>query len=1139
VSRFRRYASEVARAFVTGPGAVPDQSGGGYLAAFGQEDERRIDYGEYIQTSNAVYTAARIRASLMSSVPIVAYRVAGDGRKDKVTSGPLVELLAKVNPFWTFQRLIEMTELSLCLWGSAYVFLDRGTNRRQAPRELWWARPDRVTVVPDKEKYVSHFLYQVGDEEQPIRFERDEVIWFRYPNPMNEFEGLSPLASAAIAADTSRAAMISNAAMFRNGLQLAGVVQPANGQMLTEEQARGLEQSMARRFKGVDKAHRWGVMRFEAKFQSLSVTPKDAEFLGSLKWSLEEICRAYGVPLDLVGGERTYANQHDARLAIWTDTIQPEARFIATELTEQLLPLFPGVADLIEFDLSGVAVLQEAEAAKWEIERQKLDAGIMLPNEWRASKGLDPVPWGDAWWAQTAGGGLGPVTSVLPPIAPNQQISFGGLTVNELRASQGLSPVPWGDVWWAPAGSQAVSGGGGSSTASTGSLPGTVEEGGATRAIADVNLRPPESVAAVARRALAWREEGRPGGTAVGLARANQLANRENLSPETIGRMVSYFARHEVDKDATGFSSGEEGFPSPGRVAWDLWGGDPGRTWAEDRYEAIQAERSLPSAAQQVARQPVRAVDGIDLKPSVEVAEVAARALVWADEGRPGGTWLGVVRANQLESRQPVTPDIIVRMLAYFDDNEDARSGEGFDEDSNGFPSPGRVGWDLWGGDAGRAWATAKQQELLDAGLGSARGRAPHAIAYGSPEHIERWSSHVRRVTKEEEQFIGVVQSVMRRQRQSVIAKLKQNQERMRTIQEAADDPFDLARWIREYRVAVRPVYSDVIGRVGQDAIDGVGIGRSFDVLDPRVVQAVEGRAQFFATKVNETTYKLLQDELRQAIVDGEDVRKTTARVESVMAGRIASTAETIARTEVGAIVTAGQSEGWRQSGVVEGKQWLAALDNRTRRTHIEAHNSVVALDENFTVGAATGPGPCQMSSASESANCRCSLIPVLGEVVVVPEQTSATDDPTASGNDAWRPSMSREEAEAWAKSEGGKMGDETFYHFTSDTAVPSILETGLRSGDGAFGRFVYATNAQQVEGTYAKAGSAMLEVRFKAKNPLRASTKDFIAMQGDSDLEPHEWLVQNGYDAWVRPLPDGSYWAMAPRTEQVVVITP
>lgn len=88
--------------------------------------------------------------------------------------------------------------------------------------------------------------------------------------------------------------------------------------------------------------------------------------------------------------------------------------------------------------------------------------------------------------------------------------------------------------------------------------------------------KPTEGMAVAARRALKWKEEGRPGGTLVGLARANQLKDREPLSESTVLRMYSFFSRHEPDKQATGFNSGEEGYPSKGRVAWDLWGGDGG-----------------------------------------------------------------------------------------------------------------------------------------------------------------------------------------------------------------------------------------------------------------------------------------------------------------------------------------------------------------------------------------------------------------------------------------------------------------------------------------------------------------------------------------------------------------------------------
>lgn len=89
-----------------------------------------------------------------------------------------------------------------------------------------------------------------------------------------------------------------------------------------------------------------------------------------------------------------------------------------------------------------------------------------------------------------------------------------------------------------------------------------------------------------ARKGLEWRAEYNRGGTEIGVARARDISNGRALSLDTVQRMSSYFARHEVDKQAEGWSPGEEGFPSAGRIAWALWGGDPGRTWANAILDA-------------------------------------------------------------------------------------------------------------------------------------------------------------------------------------------------------------------------------------------------------------------------------------------------------------------------------------------------------------------------------------------------------------------------------------------------------------------------------------------------------------------------------------------------------------------------
>ena len=103
----------------------------------------------------------------------------------------------------------------------------------------------------------------------------------------------------------------------------------------------------------------------------------------------------------------------------------------------------------------------------------------------------------------------------------------------------------------------------------------------------EIDLTPTDGMAKEAQKALDWRKEGFDGGTPVGLARARQLVNKQELSPSTVRRMHSFFSRHEVDKQGEGFSPGEPGFPSNGRVAWALWGGDPGQTWARAKSATL------------------------------------------------------------------------------------------------------------------------------------------------------------------------------------------------------------------------------------------------------------------------------------------------------------------------------------------------------------------------------------------------------------------------------------------------------------------------------------------------------------------------------------------------------------------------
>ena len=104
----------------------------------------------------------------------------------------------------------------------------------------------------------------------------------------------------------------------------------------------------------------------------------------------------------------------------------------------------------------------------------------------------------------------------------------------------------------------------------------------AKRFLEEDTYKVPAGVSSAAKRAQKWVADGKAGGgfTDVGRARMAQLARGGRISATTVKRMKSFFARHaKASKGATGFRSGEEGYPSPGRVAFDAWGGEAGESW--------------------------------------------------------------------------------------------------------------------------------------------------------------------------------------------------------------------------------------------------------------------------------------------------------------------------------------------------------------------------------------------------------------------------------------------------------------------------------------------------------------------------------------------------------------------------------
>jgi len=185
--------------------------------------------------------------------------------------------------------------------------------------------------------------------------------------------------------------------------------------------------------------------------------------------------------------------------------------------------------------------------------------------------------------------------------------------------------------------------------------------------------KPNDAMATEAQRGLDWRREFGRGGTEVGIARARDISNKANLSIDTVRRMSSYFARHEVDKKAEGFNRGEDGYPSNGRIAWALWGGDSGRSWASrvlaqedgergavDEYVGSVLHLPKPMGAEMAEREIRALAQPLEIREDEDKAiRVSGYAAVFGEETNISGMFTEVIERGAFASALERQDDVV------------------------------------------------------------------------------------------------------------------------------------------------------------------------------------------------------------------------------------------------------------------------------------------------------------------------------------------------------------------------------------------------------------------------------------------------------------------------------------------------
>lgn len=370
-----------------------------------------LSYGEYYPRSALVYSAIKARQDAIAQVRAIVVRADDEGVRSRYGSGEmqyggrqhevspervtlpdiqekLQGLLDSPNPFWTRGDLWRATETYLGLWGSAFWGLERDESGQIV--EIWPLRSDRMRVIPDPQRYVKGFVF-VGQGQQLVAYVPEDIVWMRYFNPLDEYSGLSPIAPLRLSADMGMDALQANRKLLINDSTPGLILETSDNP--TDAEVADFYQRWESRFQGADKVRRPALLSPGMKATNLGFTPRDMEYIQSLRWSLEDVARVYGVPKMMIGDleNTTFSNFSTARRVFWEDTVTSQLAFYREALRQMLVPAFGDPTLAIEFDVSGVEALRENENDRARRRQIYVAASIMSVDEVRAEMHLPPM----------------------------------------------------------------------------------------------------------------------------------------------------------------------------------------------------------------------------------------------------------------------------------------------------------------------------------------------------------------------------------------------------------------------------------------------------------------------------------------------------------------------------------------------------------------------------------------------------------------------------------------------------------------------------------------------------------------------------------------------------------------------------
>ena len=338
-----------------------------------------------------IYIAVYAIANAVSTINYKVFRTKGD-EKEEVTdpNHPLVKLLKTVNPWMTSYDLWYATSAYLELKAECYWLLLNSKGEltpTSVPDQIWLLNPDRISIVSGKDELIKGYLYEVDGKRTP--FENHEVIYTKYFNPEHDVKGLSALQPLMDVVDNDVEAIKYNRNFFKNSAIPSGVLETE--QRLDTIVFNRLKSSWNRMHKGTASAHKMAILESGLKWNDITISQKDSEFIEGRKMNREDILAAYGVPPVIAGLSTQYNTAKQQSENFWKNTIKPkvDTKILAT-LNSFLAPRF-GDDLTIEADWEEIPAFQiDADALSKRLVTE-ISSGLTSQNEARQVQGKEEI----------------------------------------------------------------------------------------------------------------------------------------------------------------------------------------------------------------------------------------------------------------------------------------------------------------------------------------------------------------------------------------------------------------------------------------------------------------------------------------------------------------------------------------------------------------------------------------------------------------------------------------------------------------------------------------------------------------------------------------------------------------------------